>query len=425
MDAPWRRPLLLWRSPARGRHPHGARRDGGCSETDVSEPWIVGGVRWHSLGAGCLLVISSLVAVRGLVRSFQTPLGFTPDGAAVADYDLGLAGYGEDRGRLFQQRALEAVANLPGVDSAAWSSSVPLSIDQSTTTVYPETTTDFRPKNAYPATYYVVSPGYFRTAGTRLLAGRDFVPQDDRKSPPVAIVNETFARRVVGTADAVGRRFQRAGNAFAEIVAVVEDGKYETLTETPHAAVFFPILQNYSPTVVLMARSHRPESELAAEMRQGIERLDPHLAVYGVGGIRQMLGLAYLPMRAAVITLGAFGVLALMLSLTGVYGLSAYTVSRRTREIGIRMAIGARPTQVLRFVFGRIGTLVTAGALVGLALGLAAADVLASIVYQASSRDPIVIVAAVFSISLVAFAAAEGPARRAMRVDPVQSLRQE
>ena len=122
----------------------------------------------------CVLVISSLVAVRGLMRSFQTPLGFTPDGAAVAGYDLGLAGYGEDRGRVFQQRALEAVANLPGVDSAAWSSSIPLSIDQSTTTVYPETTTDFRPKNAYAATHYDVSPGYFRTAGTRLLAGREF-----------------------------------------------------------------------------------------------------------------------------------------------------------------------------------------------------------------------------------------------------------
>jgi predicted permease len=373
----------------------------------------------------CLLVIASLVAVRGLMRSFQTPLGFAPDGAAVAGYDLGLAGYGEDRGRVFQQRALEAAANLPGVESAAWSSSIPLSIDQSTTTVYPETTTDFRPKNAYAAAYYRVSPGYFRTAGTRILAGRDFRPQDDGKSPAVAIVNETFARRVTGRPDAVGRRFAQGGKTLVEIIAVVEDGRYESLTEAPHAAVFFPILQSYSPTVVLMARSHRPEQELAAEMRQAIGRLDPHLPVYGVGGVRQMLGFVYLPMRAAVITLGAFGVLALMLSLTGIYGLSAYAVSRRTREIGIRVAIGARPAQVLRFVFGRIGTLVTAGALVGLVLGLGAADVLASVVYQASSRDPIVIVAAMVSISVVAFAAAVGPARRAMRVDPVQSLRQE
>src|SRR5207244_3527378 len=134
-----------------------------------------------------------------------------------------------------------------------------------------------------------------------------------------------------------------------------------------------PILQNYSSNVVLIARSHRPEGELAVEMRQAIARLDPHVAVYGVGSLRQMLGLVYLPMRAAAIALGAFGVLAVMLSITGIYGLSAYTVSRRAKEIGIRIAIGARPGQVIRFVFGRIGTLVTAGAMAGLALGVAGA----------------------------------------------------
>src|SRR5207245_6717085 len=262
----------------------------------------------------------------GLMRSFQAPLGFKPDGAAVIGYDAGLAGYDKGRALLFYQRALEQVSHLPGVESAAYSSSLPLSIDQSTTTVYAENTTDFRPKNAHHPIFYYVAPGYFHTAGTRLLAGRDFLPHDKERS---RIVNETFARRVVGTADAVGRRFRLGGDAFAEIVGVVEDGKYETLTEVPKAAVFLPILQNYSSNVVLMARTHRPESELAAEMRQAIARLDPHVAVYGVGSLRQMLGLVYLPMRAAVIALGAFGALAIMLSITGIYGLSAYTVSRR------------------------------------------------------------------------------------------------
>jgi predicted permease len=373
----------------------------------------------------CVLLISSLVAVRGLMRSFQTPLGFTPDGAAVVGYDVGLAGYDQNRGRLFQERAREDVAHLPGVESAAYSSSVPLSIDQSRNTVYPEKTTDFKPKNAYQPMYYVVSSSYFHTAGTRLLDGRDFSSEDSGKSPQVAIVNQTFARRVVGTTDAVGRRFRLSRNSLVQIIGVVEDGKYETLTETPKAAVFLPVSQTYSPTIVLMARSRRPESELASEMRQVIGRIDSHLAVYAVGGFRQMLGLVYLPMHAAVITLGAFGILAIMLSITGIYGLSAYTVSRSAKEIGIRMAIGAGPAQVLRFVFGRIGALVTAGALAGLALGAAGASVLASIVYQASSRDPIVIAAAVLSISLVAVAAAFGPAQRAMRVDPVQSLRHE
>ncbi|HLJ13251.1 MAG TPA: ABC transporter permease [Bryobacteraceae bacterium] len=411
---------------------HGAwKADPALSLKGLAAP--VSGRRWAArdillpfqIALCCILVIASAVAVRGLMRSLQTPLGVTPDGAAVIGYDVGLAGYNQERGRLFHQRALAAIAHLPGVESAAYSSSAPLSIDQSTTTVYPENTTDFRPKNAYHPAYYYVSSGYFHTAGTRLLAGRDFGPQDNPKSSRVAIVNQTFARRILSAADAVGRHFRLGSNDLVEVVGVVEDGKYETLTETSKAAVFLPILQNCSSTVVFLARSSRPESVLAAEMRQAIERLDPHLAVYGVGGFRQMLGLVYLPMHAAAIALGAFGVLALMLSITGIYGLSAYTVSRRARDIGIRMALGARPAQVLRFVFGRIGTLVTAGALVGLAFGIAGARVLASIVYQASSQDPIVIATAVISISLVALAAAFGPARRAIGVDPVQSLRHE
>ncbi|HXM44643.1 MAG TPA: ABC transporter permease [Bryobacteraceae bacterium] len=374
----------------------------------------------------CVLLTASLVAVRGLMRSFQTPLGFRPDGASVIGYDVGLAGYNEDQGRVFEQRALQAVAHLPGVESAAYSSSVPLSIDQSNTTVYSESTTDFRPKNAQAASFYKVAPGYFQTAGTRLAAGREFTPQDNPNSPRVAIVNQTFARSVTGAANAIGRRFRRgSGGPLFQIVAVVEDGKYETLTESPKPAVFFPILQDYSSTIVLMARSHRPEPELAAEMRDAIARLDSHLAVFGVGSLHQMLGLVYLPMHAAVVALGAFGVLALMLSITGIYGLAAYTVSRRVREIGIRVAIGARPAQVLRLIFARTGMLVAIGAAAGLALGIAGASVLASIVYQASSRDPLVIGAAVLAISCVGLAAAAGPARRALRIDPVQALRHE
>jgi predicted permease len=375
----------------------------------------------------CVLVVSSLVAARGLARSLETPLGIAPDDVAVAGYDLGLARYDRERGRLFQERALEAIRSLPGVVSAAYSSSIPLSIDQSTTAVYPEHTTEFRPKNQHGATYYMVSPGYFRTAGTILLSGRDFTSRDNKASSPVAIVNRTFARRVLGGESATGRRFRRGpkGGDLVEVVGVVEDGKYEALTENPRETVFFPMLQSYSPTTLMLARTSRPESELAAEMRKAIERLDPNLAVYGTGALREMLGLVYLPMHAAVITLGAFGVLALMLCLTGIYGLAAYTVSRRTKEIGIRVALGARPAQVLRFVFGRLGTLAALGALTGLALGVAGAGVLASIVYQADSRDPLVISGTILFISAVALAALLQPARRAISANPVQCLRRE
>jgi len=374
----------------------------------------------------CVLVTASLVAVRGLMRSFRMPLGFQPDGVAVIGYDTVLAGYDPTRSRSLDDRVLDRIAHLPGVESAALASSVPLSIDVSHNGVFPENTTDFRNKYSFSATRYAVSPGYFHVAGTRLIEGREFTPQDDAKSPPVAIVNLTFARTVVGTADAVGRHFYRGAGGpgtLVEIVGVVEDGKYENLSENPRQVMFLPFRQNYSSSVMMLARSPRPEAELAAEMRQTVSALDSNIAIYGIGSLRQMLGFVYLPMHAAAIALGSFGVLALMLSLTGIYGLAAYTVSRRSRETGIRMAIGARPAQVLRSVFARLSVIVAVGALAGLALGFAGAGVLAAIVYQATSRDPIVIGAAVVSIAVVALAAAVGPARRAISVDPLKSLR--
>jgi predicted permease len=371
----------------------------------------------------CLLLTASLVAVRGWILSLDTRLGFNPDGATVISYDLGLAGYTIEKEVLFQQRAAEAIARLPGVESVANSRSLPLSIDQSHNTVYPESVTDFRPANARSANWYFVSPDYFETMGTRLVAGRAFTKQDIYGRPLVAVVNQTFARHLVGTENPVGRHFWLGGQELAEIVGVVEDGKYESMTESPRLAYFMPLLQRYSPTIVLIARSQRNSSELAGEMRQAIANLDPQLPIYGVGSLRQMLGFVYLPMHAAAIALGAFGLLAIMLSVTGIYGLAAYTVSRRSREIGIRMAIGARPEHVLRLVFGRTGVLVLSGAAVGLLLGAAGAKFMASIVYQASPRDPIVLVAAVLSIALVGLAAAYGPARRALRIDPVQALR--
>ncbi len=372
----------------------------------------------------CILVTASVVAVRGLMRSFEMPLGFQPDGAAVLGYSLGLAGYSQQQGAAFEHRLREAAGQLPGVESAAYASSVPLSIDQSNTTVYPEGTTDFRPVNAHEAGYYQVSPGYFAAMGTRLVAGRDFSPADNDTSPPVAIVNRTFAVRLTGSPNAVGRRFVR-GNRSIEIVGIVEDGKYTTLTERPKAALFLPIDQDYASTLVLIARARRSESEVAAELRQLLARQDPHLPAYGVGSLRQMLGFVYLPMHAAAIALGAFGILALMLSVTGIYGVAAYTVSRRVREIGIRMAIGARPGQVLRFVFGRTGILVAIGAAGGLTIGIAAAPVLSGVVYQASSQDPAVVGAVVAAMVGVAAVSVLAPAGRAIGIDPVRALRQD
>jgi predicted permease len=372
-----------------------------------------------------VLVTASLVSVRGLMRSLETPLGFRPRGVAVAGLALGLAGYTDEQGRQFRQDLLREVSALPGVTAAAYSNSLPLSIDQSSTTLYPEDAADFRPEDAVGASYYMVSPDYFHALGTKLVAGREFTSMDRASEAPVAIVNQTLARRLFGRSEAVGKRMRHHEGPLIEVVGVVEDGKYVSLTEDPRAAVFWPALQRYNSDMVLIAQSARPENEVAGEMRQIIAQLDPALPVFGAGSVTQMLGLAYFPAYAAVWALGAFGALAVMLACTGIYGLSSFVVSRRVRELGIRRAVGARGGQILRAVFFRTGAVLAVGAVIGMGLAVAVSRILARIVYGASSSDPVVLVGAVALMALVGVASAIGPARRALSIEPVQALRQE
>ncbi len=373
----------------------------------------------------CLLVTACLVALRGLARTLVTPLGFEPRGVAMASLDLGLAGYDLKRVDSFQRRALAAASRLPGVTAAGYGNSLPLSIDQSSNTVFRAETTDLRPSQGKIATVYQVSPGYLRTIGARLVAGRDFTWHDDARSPLVAIVNQTFARQVLGKPNAVGMRFRAGQGSLIEVAGQVEDGRYVSINEEPRPAFFRPILQRPNGTSVLVVRSALPAGEMARQLRQTIAAIDPRLPVYGLGSLHEMLGLALLPARAATIALGAFGLLALMLAATGIYGLAANSVSRRTREIGIRVAVGARPAQVLRFVLGRTALLLGVGSAVGLALGLGAAKLLTSIVYLASPHDPLVLAAAALVMTAAGVAAASAPARRALAIDPVRALRQE
>lgn len=374
----------------------------------------------------CVLITACFLSLRGLARALETPLGFDPRGVSVVGFDLHLARYSQESGRSFQRRALDAIAGLPGVTAAAYANSVPLSINQSATSVFPEEADDSGRTRFRGVAYYNISPGYLRAMGTRLLAGRDFTWRDDAGAPSVAIVNETFARQVIGRPDATGRRFRYGrGGPLVEVVGVVEDGKYTSLTEQPRRVVFRPALQSYSPDTVLVVRSSLPEDDMAAQMRRAVAALDPGLPLHGVGSIAQMLGFAFFPTRAASVALSAFGVLAVMLAATGIYGVAAYAVSRRVREIGIRVAMGARPWQILRFVLGRTIFLLAAGSGLGLAVGVASGRVLSSVVYEASARDPLVIAAALVAMMLIGVAASLAPTRRALSIDPLRALRHE
>jgi predicted permease len=373
-----------------------------------------------------VLVSTSLLSLRGLQQALHMNLGFQSRQVSVVAFELGLAGYSEERGNAFQERALGAVKSLPGVESAAYSNSVPLSIDQSSTTVFPADKTDLRPSDRIGVTCYQVSPGFFATMGTKLQMGRDFNWHDDTKSPQVAIVNVAFAKRVLHTENPVGKRF-RGGvrGPLAEVIGIVEDGKYESLTESPKPVVFWSILQSYNSTTTLEVRSSRPATEMVREIRRAILQLDHELPLYGTGSLEQMLGFAFFPTRAAAIALSVFGVLAMMLAATGVHGLVSYAVSRRTKEIGVRMALGAHPVQVLRLVLGKTTALLVFGSVIGLILALAIGRVIASIVYQAQPRDPVVMMIVWAVIALLGIFSSWSPVRRAMRVDPIVALHYE
>ena len=309
---------------------------------------------------------------------------------------------------------------------AAIANSVPLSIDQSSNSVAPEEATEFRPSARINVAVYQVSPGYFRTMGTALLRGREFSWQDDESAPRVAIINATLARKLFGQTHVVGRRFRTGGGAgLAEVIGVSEDGKYVNLTEEPRPALFMSAMQAYNGTTVLIARTSMPESQTAAEMRRALASREATIAVYSVGSLSQMLGFAYFPARAATIALGVFGILAIMLAATGIYGMAAFSISRRHREIGIRMAIGAQPLQILRVVLGRTCALLLAGSIAGFLLGLGAGPLLASVVYQASPHDPLVLLSVPLAMAVIGFFAAVGPAGRALQLDPLPALRED
>jgi predicted permease len=372
-----------------------------------------------------LLVTASLVSIRGMERSLHAPFGFAPEGAIVAETDMHMAGYTEDTALPVQRRIIEEAARIPGVTAAGTINPLPLSGGSNTSSVYREGTADLRPSNSvFGAHNYSISPGYLGAAGTRLLAGRDISWTDTTGKPAVALVNETFAHTLLGDAPAVGRRFLESDKTSVEIVGVVEDGKYDSLTEDPTPAMFFPLAQSPDADTKLIVRSRRPGQEVAAAVDRSINAIDSSLPLT-VQGWPEALALVLFPARVATAALGVMGFLAAVLAVTGIFGMAAYSVSKRMRELGIRVALGAQRAQVMRAALGRPAILLLSGSAAGVLLGVLASRLLASLVYQATPRDPLVLAGAAVTMILVGMAAAWVPARRALAVNPAQLLREE
>ena len=407
-----------------------------------ADPWqiirsgsVMGGLRRFTLRdvllavqiAICaVLVTSSLVAVRGLARSMQSDYGFHPQDVMLAKSDLQMGGYTGDAQVQMQRKMLDAAAAIPGVTGAAFADRLPLSIGGNDSSVFRDTTTDFRPGNSVAdAQQFDVSPDYFRVAGTALLAGRSFTMDDTSKTPLVAVVNKEFARKVLGGVEkAIGGHFKVWGGKRAEVVGVVEDGKYETLTEEQEPAMFYSFQQQPSSNSWILVRSQRDEPEIAAALQRSLHDLDASLPV-AIRTWNSELDSALFAARVATVALGVLGLLGAMLAITGIFGMASYIVTKRLRELGIRVALGASQRKVLGAALGRAMRLLAIGSAAGMILGLLATRVLASIVYQATPRDPLVLGGVVLTMMAVGLVAAWIPARQALAVDPMILLREE
>ncbi len=376
------------------------------------------------IGICTLLVTASLVAVRGMQRQLAVPLGFHPEGAMLVEPDLSGAG------PVSSQTILEAIRGVPGVTATGAISRTPFTGGMHGVPIFRPGITEFTLNNSALASYvFSMSPGYLDAAGTRLLRGRDFSWHDTAATAPVAIVNEMFARRMWGEAQALGQRFL-VGGKLTEVVGVTETGKYHDLREEPQAVAYVPFLQNElflknDPSdAVYVVRSPRSTGEMAAAIERSLRGILPNAPV-SVESWTGALESELFPARAATVALGTMGLLAAMLAVTGIFGMAAYSVSRRMKELGIRVALGAKKAQVMRAAVGRPIALLGVGAALGLMAGIVAGPLLGRIVYRADPSDPAVIGGAVLTMMLLGIVASAFPAARALAVDPSKLMREE
>ena len=396
------------------------------------------GGRMRRLGLRNLLVVAqvalSLVVLIGAglcvksLRALQAvDPGFEPAKVMTASFDLSLSGYDEARGRQFLSELSERVGRLPGVEAVSLATITAFSgrfwISGATPEGYQP-----QPGERLAFDFNAISPNYFQTLGARLVGGREFTAQDTVDAPRVVIINEAAARRYWPGQDATGKRIIRGrGTEFAEIVGVVRDGKEKGLTVDPRPVIYLPLLQNYvrDQDLTLHVRAATDAQTLLAAVRREAQSLDPQLPLYNLGTLAQQKDGSLYTERLAAALLTLFGLLALSLAAVGIYGVLSYAVTERTRELGIRLALGAQPRSLLKLVVGQGLVLV----LIGLAIGVSAAFTLTRLIekllFGVSPTDPLTFVSISLLLTAVALAACWIPARRATRVNPLVALRHE
>jgi macrolide transport system ATP-binding/permease protein len=373
-----------------------------------------------------ILLISAGLIVRSLQSAQKMRPGFNPENAVALSFDVSLQGYDETRGRAFQQQVLERARAVPGVESVALTDYLPLGLNYNDSTIYIEGTEFKGASNLPVAIPFESTPGYFDVMGIPL-RGRDFRDDEKTKEQRVAIVNETFARKFFPKQDPIGKRFNWHGpsDPYWVIVGVVPPGKYNSLGEDPKPALYTPLYRDYSGATTVLARTRGDPHALLNALRAEVQKLDPSISVYGMKTLTEHMGTSLFPARMAAIALGSFGVLALILAAVGIYGVMSHVVAGRTREIGLRMALGAQLSDVRKLILKQGMVLAVIGAFIGLVIAFGGARLMKSLLYGVSASDPITFTFVGLLLLGIALLACWIPARRASRIEPMIALRAE
>jgi len=371
-----------------------------------------------------VLLVGSSLCLRSLMNARSIDPGFEVKGGVTAALSVQPFGYDAARGRAFYARLLDRVRMVPGVNGASLADHLPLGQMMRMASVEIPGT-DAQPVGVELA---IVAPGYFDAMGTPLVAGRDFSVRDDENASPVVVINEQMAERYWRGQNAMGQFITLVGGDHggtrAQVIGIAKNGKYQSLGEDPKPYFYRPFFQEYTPNVDLIVRA-QDQTRVLRPLRDVVRELDSRMALVGLETLEQHMQLPLFPAQAAGLLLGLFGALALALAVVGLYGVISYSVSQRSREIGVRVALGARDSDVFRLVLSQGLRLTTIGLAVGIAGALVVSRVLSSVLYGVSPTDPVSFGVVALVLTLVALLASYIPARWATRVDPMRALRSE